>query len=298
MNRSQHTPGREPPWETSVSEHYAALTDQILEFGGDLLASHFGLWGPDTMNDREALRRANHTLIEGCDLGPGRRVLDAGCGVGGTAITLAEKYGVHVTGLTICEPHVAVAAEHAERRGVSHLVEFRYGDFMDLPFPDGSFSAVLNHESFCYAPDKLAYLRGVLRVLKPGGRWQALEGLRSGAPFSARQETIHETAQRGWRMPPLERWRDVLSTLEEAGFENTAGRDLSAEVAPAIKKLRDRGLMFTLLMDQPMSRAAQELLEATVAYDEGLRAGLFTYHFLSGARPEPPDDAGSFARRA
>ena len=50
----------------------------MLNFGGDLLATHFGLWGPETTNDREALLRANHTLVEGCDLGPGRRVLDAG----------------------------------------------------------------------------------------------------------------------------------------------------------------------------------------------------------------------------
>ena len=191
---NEHHPAGEPAWETSVAEHYAALTDRMVNFGGDLLACHFGLWGPDTTNDREALLRANHTLVQGCDLGPGRRVLDAGCGVGGTAITLAEAYGVRVTGLTICEPHVAVATEHAEQRGVGHLVDFRYGDFMDLPFPEASFDAVLNHESFCYAPDKLAYLRGVRRVLKPGGRWQALEGLRTGTPMSEAQEEVHAVA--------------------------------------------------------------------------------------------------------
>ena len=272
---------------TSVSEHYAALTEQMLNFGGDLLATHFGLWGPDTATDREALLRANRTLVDGCDLAPGRRVLDAGCGVGGTAITLAETWGVHVTGLTICEPHIEVATRHAEQRGVGHLVDFRYGDFMDLPFSGESFDVVLNHESFCYATDKLAYLRGVHRVLKPGGRWQALEGLTSGAAASEKQETIHARAQHGWRMPPLEPWRDVLATLGQAGFERISGRDLSAEVAPATKKLRDRWLMFTLLMDPVgrMSEASREFMEATVAYHEGLTEGLFTYHLVAGTRP-------------
>ena len=287
MNRERDSARSEPGRETSVSEHYAALTDQMLNFGGDLLATHFGLWGPDTANDREALLRANEMLVDGCTLGPGRRVLDAGCGVGGTAITLAERHGVQVTGLTICEPHIEVATKHAEERGVGHLVEFRHGDFTALPFADGSFDAVLNHESFCYARDKLAYLRGVRRVLKPGGRWQALEGLRSGLPISGDQETTHARAQWGWRMPPLEPWRDVLATLEAAGFEKAEGRDLSAEVAPATKKLRDRWLMFTLLMDPAgkVSQASREFMEATVAYHEGLRAGLFTYHLLSGTRP-------------
>ena len=287
MDSQQHQRPRESEWETSVSEHYAALTDRMVNFGGDLLACHFGLWGPETTNDREALLRANHTLVQGCDLGPGRRVLDAGCGVGGTAITLAEAYGVHVTGLTICEPHIAVATEHAEQRGVGHLVEFLYGDFMDPPFPEASFDAVLNHESFCYAQDKPAYLRGVLRVLKPGGRWQALEGLRMGTPMTAAQEAVHSVAQRGWRMPPLEPWRDVVAALEETGFEEIREQDLSSEAAPSTESLRNRWLLFTLLIDPAgrVSQASREFMEATVSYDQGLREGVFTYHFLSAARP-------------
>ena len=273
--------------ETTVSEHYADLTERMEMFGGDLLACHFGLWGADTTTDREGLLRANRTLVQGCNLGPGGRVLDAGCGIGGTAITLAETCGVSVTGLTICEPHIAVATQHAEERGVGHLVDFRYGDFMDLPFPDAAFDAVLNHESFCYAEDKLAYLRGVYRVLKPGGRWQALEGLLSGARMSEEQEANHATAQRGWRMPPLERWRDVIALLEAAGFIDIREQDLSSEAAPATKRLRDGWLLLTFLNPRSggLNRASQEFMEATVSYDQGLREGVFTYHFLSAARP-------------
>lgn len=287
MGRVQHSTEREPEQETSVSTHYAELTEHMVEFGGDLLACHFGLWGPDTTTDQEALLRANHTLVQGCNLNPGQRVLDAGCGVGGTAITLAETYGVHVTGLTICESHIAVATEHAEQRGVGHLVEFLYGDFMNLSFPDESFDIVLNHESFCYAPDKLAYLQGVYRVLKPGARWQALEGFTSGTPMSEEQETIHACAQYGWRMPPLEPWRDVLATLKEAGFEQISGQDLSSEVMPATKILRDRWKLFMFLMPPSAlpGQASQEFVEATVNYDQGLQEGIFTYHLIAAARP-------------
>lgn len=273
--------------ETSVSEHYADLTERMEKFGGDLLACHFGLWGPETTSDREGLLRANLMLVQGCELGPDRHVLDAGCGVGGTAITLAETYGVRVTGVTICEPHIDVATQHAEARGVGHLVDFRYGDFMDLPFPDATFDAVLNHESFCYAENKLAYLRGVHRVLKPGGRWQALEGLLTGVPMSEAQETLHATAQRGWRMPPLELLRDVLATLARAGFVGIYDQDLSSEVAPSTKRLRDGWLLLNLMNPRSggLNSASQEFMEATVSYDEGLREGVFTYCFVSGARP-------------
>ena len=200
---------------------------------------------------------------------------------------LAETYGVHVTGLTVCEPHIAVATEHAERRGVGHLVEFLYGDFMDLPFPDESFDLVLNHESFCYAPDKLAYLQGVHRVLKPEALWQALEGFTSGTPMSEAQEAIHVSTQHGWRMPPLEPWQDVLATLEEAGFEQIKCEDLSSEVAPSTESLRKKWQLFTFLVPPSSlpNQASREFMDATISYDEGLQEGIFTYHFVSAMKP-------------
>ena len=286
MDESEQSTGA-VEMETTVPEHYAALTERMEKFGGDLLACHFGLWGPETTTDREGLLRANEALVRGCDLDPDRQVLDAGCGVGGTAITLAEAYGVHVTGLTNCESHVAVATQHAEERGVGHLVEFRHGDFMDLPFPDSSFDAVLNHESFCYAEDKPAYLRGVYRVLKPGGRWQALEGLLSGAPMSDAQHTLHATAQRGWRMPPLETWRGVLAALKEAGFSDLREEDLSREAARSTERIRQGWTLLTFINPNfgGLNRASQEFMEASVSYDLGLQQGVFTYHFVGGTKP-------------
>ncbi|MCY3750970.1 MAG: methyltransferase domain-containing protein [Gammaproteobacteria bacterium] len=254
---------------------------------GDLLACHFGLWGPDTTSDREALIRSNHTLVQGCGLDPGRRVLDAGCGVGGTAIMLAKHYGVHVTGLTNCEPHVEVAAKHAEQQGVGKLVEFLHGDFMELPFTDSCFDAVINHESFCYAPDKLAYLQGVYRVLKPGGRWQALEGLLSGVPMSESQQAIHLSMQWGFRMPPLASWREVSVDLEEAGFEEIHNQDLASEVAQSTDRTRNRWLLFLFLNLSPQmsNQAHHEFMQAAMDFDEGLQEGIFTYLFISGTKP-------------
>ena len=282
-----HLP-KTPPVESEVASYYARLTDAIETFGGDYRALHFGLWGPATTNDREAFERANETLVRGCDLGPKRRVLDSGCGAGETAIRLADRYGVRVTGLTNCKPHVAAAAERAAERGVGHLVDFQHGDFMDLPFPDESFDVVLNQESFCYAPDKLAYLKGVFRILKPGGRWRAVDPMRTGAPISGVGESLFDRVHRGFRLPPLAPWRDVVETLGEAGFHEVEARDLRSEVTPATKKLRNNWLLFALLV-HPAGRGpreGQDLMDATVAYHEGLEEGLFTYCFLSATRPE------------
>ena len=286
MSRAQPSPESGLEFETSVPAHYTALTKPMVQYSGDLLACHFGLWGPDTTSDREALLRANNTLAQGCDLGPGKWILDAGCGVGGTAIALAQTHGAHVTGLTNCEPHVAVAKGLAEERGVGHLIEFRHGDFMDLQFPDASFDAVFNHESFCYAPDKLAYLRGIHRVLKPEGHWQALEGLLSGVPLIESQEAIHASMQYGFRMPPLVSWRDVLAVLEEAGFDEIREQNLDSEVAPSTENTRKRWLLSLLVIPPPgeADRAYHEFMQAALDFDQGLKEGVFTYRFVSGTK--------------
>jgi len=284
MNR-EHDRG--PARDISVTAYYDDMTDRLLKVAGDLRMVHYGLWGPDTGTEREALMRSIHTLAGGCDLGPGKRVLDAGCGLGGPAVALAQEYGVRVTGLTICEPHVALAAEYAEQRGVGHLVEFRHGDFMDMPFPDASFDAVTNHESFCYAPDKLAYLQGVRRVLKPGGHWRMVDGLLSGKPMSEAQEAVHVSMQRGFHMPPLASLRGLLEALEQAGFEEIRERDLDSEVAPAVESLRKRWklLVFLTPPPQPDEISYHELMQAAVDFDQGLREGVFTYRLVSGANP-------------
>ena len=117
---------------------------------------------------------------------------------------------------------MAVAAEHAERQGVGHLVEFHHEDFMDLPFRDADFDVVLNQESLCHSADKLAYLRGACRVLKPGGQWLAMDGFLSGKALSDAHEAIHAEVYRGWHIAPLEPWREVLAYLQAAGFEQTS----------------------------------------------------------------------------
>ncbi|MCY3728820.1 MAG: methyltransferase domain-containing protein [Nitrospira sp.] len=283
----QQSPVRGPHVDDSVSAYYAALTKPLLKYMGGTLAAHGGLWGPDTTSHRQAYTRANCTLVQGCDLDPGKWVLDAGCGVGGTAIWLAQTYGVHVTGLTNCEPHVSVARDLAEERGVGHLVEFRHGDFMDLPFPDACFDAVFNQESFCYAPDKLAYLQGVYRVLKPGGRWQGLDIMRSGAPLSESQEAIHASLQYSCRTPSLVSWRDVLAVLDEAGFEEIRERDLDSEVAPSLENVRKLCFLSMFLIPSPSeeNRVYHEFMQAALDFDQGLREGVFTYRFVAGAKP-------------
>jgi SAM-dependent methyltransferase len=96
------------------------------------------------------------------------RVLDAGCGSGRLTVALAEA-GASVTGFDTN----AVQLEEAAQRGSEACVslELVEADFNDaLPFADASFTAVVSRLSVMAAADPVATLRGLARVLEPGGR--------------------------------------------------------------------------------------------------------------------------------
>ncbi len=66
----------------------------------------------------------NERLADRLDLKAGDHVLDAGCGIGGSSIWLAENFGVRVTGITISPTQIDQARKNAKKRGVEHLVNF------------------------------------------------------------------------------------------------------------------------------------------------------------------------------
>ena len=66
------------------------------------------------------------------DLKPGQRVLDIGCGWGGTALYLNRVADVDVLGVTLSEEQLKVARERAEEAGVADRVKFELIDYRSL----------------------------------------------------------------------------------------------------------------------------------------------------------------------
>ena len=99
------------------------------------------------------------------------KVLDVGCGIGGTSRYLAKKLlpNAQVTGITLSPKQVERATELAKEQGVPNA-KFQVMDALAMEFPDNSFDVVWACESGEHMPDKTAYVNEMLRVLKPGGK--------------------------------------------------------------------------------------------------------------------------------
>ncbi len=99
------------------------------------------------------------------------KVLDLGCGLGGSARHLAGEWGCRVTGVDLTAEYCEVAAMLSERLGLGHLVEFHNHSALDLPFPEASFDRVWTEHAQMNIQDKQGFYAQVLRMLKPGGRF-------------------------------------------------------------------------------------------------------------------------------
>jgi cyclopropane-fatty-acyl-phospholipid synthase len=162
---------------------------------------------------RLAQERKYRLIADAAGLGPGRQVLEIGCGWGGFAVFAAEQYGCRVDAVTISEQQHAYVHEMIRGRGLAESVTARMEDFRNL---QGRYDAVVSIEMIeavghNYHPE---YFRAVDRLLKPRGR----ACIQAITILDQRYETYRKTKDwistcifPGGLLPSLSRICDVLA---------------------------------------------------------------------------------------
>jgi len=116
----------------------------------------------------EAIWPQERPLLERYGLGPGSRVLDAGCGTGEFAARVAAlEAGVHVTGVDLIEASLETARQR--HPALAARLDFVQGDAFHLAFPDCSFDLVACRHVTQAVPAPERLLAELVRVARPGG---------------------------------------------------------------------------------------------------------------------------------
>jgi arsenite methyltransferase len=121
---------------------------------------------------------------------PGERVLDIGSGAGFDSLIAARMVGPSgsVLGIDMTPAMRAKAERHAAEANLTN-VTFRAGYMEELPVPDGSIDVVISNGVINLTTDKLAVMREVYRVLRPGGRFQIADiQVQTPVPQDARDD--------------------------------------------------------------------------------------------------------------
>jgi len=184
---------------------------------------------------------ATRELLSMCGLGPGKHVLDVGCGSGTTACMVAELYGADVTGIDFSPVMIARANERARRKGLDARVTFRTGDAFELPFLDGEFDLGLLESVLTPLPgDKSLVLDELMRVLRPGGLIAINESIfKEGAPPEMESLFLQHPAIFGHFTPD-----SLRGLVEQAGLQvlHMTVSD-SGDIPSAVDRLGVGGIM-------------------------------------------------------
>lgn len=161
--------------DVKVNKHYGSgnLLEKI-ESGLNLAGKNLAQLTVDDLAPVDEFhtrgRESTIEIAEMAKLNAANRVLDVGCGLGGSARHLAEKYNCHVTGIDLTSEYITVGKQLTEKVGLSDKVTLVEGSALALPFEDNSFDVVWTEHAQMNIADKELFYAEISRVLKPGGR--------------------------------------------------------------------------------------------------------------------------------
>ncbi len=202
------------------------------EYDDTFVAALECMWGEGFLSPGGAGEVAR--ILEGVGLA-GKRVLDVGCGLGGIDVLLAREHRAgHVVGIDIEAPLIARARQLVAEAGLSHRITLELVSPGPFPHEADSFDVVFTKDSIIHVPDKTAFYREVLRVLRPGGWFVGSDWLRGGAgEYSAEMKDWFAIVGLTFNMENLEGTRRAL---ESAGFVEVRLRDRNDWYRDEIKR--------------------------------------------------------------
>lgn len=241
-----------------VRDYYDKVQSSYNKFWSNkhTLAMHYGFWDEGTRNRDAALLNQNRWMADALELKDGDVVLDAGCGVGGTAIWIAERYRVHVQGISLMENQIELAQKSNADRNVADRVTFSVQSYLETDFADGAFDKAYAMESMCHAESKAEFLAEMRRLLKPGGRLVVQDVFRAARDLSAREARYLGDWLKGWAVPNMLTVVDFKRSAEEVGYRILGDEDVTEKVMKSAATIHRIGIAF-LPFDYLLSRGGR-----------------------------------------
>jgi SAM-dependent methyltransferase len=234
----------------------------------DFIEGTPGRFVPDEM--RGELVEAEHMIRywSAAALAGGRRVLDAGCGLGYGSALLADRGAESVDAVDLSE-----SAVEAARARFGDRARFAVGDVTSLPFEDDSFDLVVCFEVIEHIDEQEAALDELLRVMAPGGLLLVSSPNRDayvpGNPHHVHEYTpaeLEATLRRRWAHVALMRQHNLTASvlLDGDGLADADGAVVDAEVRKLAATAPD-GEVYTVAMasDAELPAARQLVALAT-----------------------------------
>jgi len=251
-----------------------------LGYGGgrETLTVHRALADPRA-DGKPTPTRLHDVLVESLPPMSSPRVLDAGCGLGGTLLHLASRLGGKLTGLTLSEQQAHVGRAAAVRAGLGDRIDIQVRSY-DSP-PEQHFDLIVAIESLAHSPDPARSVRALASRLAPGGIMAIVDDKPEPAARGTRDLELFKT---GWRLPVLWGSDHYHQALKDAGLTALADHDLTPHVRPRtlgqIQRLEVLNRVVHRLMPNEGFRAMLDSYRGGLALERLYRQALMRYRLL------------------
>jgi cyclopropane fatty-acyl-phospholipid synthase-like methyltransferase len=201
------------------------------------LALHYGYHDAEHPGHNAAVLNMNRQVARHLAVQPGHRLVDAGCGIGGTSIWMAQQCGADVTGVNISPEQLARAERLTRKRGLAQQVRFVQRSYTDTGLPEGQFDGIYGMESVSYTLDKRDFIREAYRLLKPGGRLVITDGFMNDTAFPEHLREDYRRWLDGWAVDNLAGVNQFQQDLAATGFSQIHFEDAFARVLPSSRRM-------------------------------------------------------------
>ena len=276
------------PARDAVAEYYDRSTRRFLAMGGsgEALAIHRPLWADGVATRAQAAAHVNDLIARAAEAAlpaPPDRVIDLGCGVGGSLFHLAQRWRDSAfCGITLSAEQVCLAQGYARAQGLEERCQFLRSDFtLPTTLPPGDL--VIAVESHVHAPSAQAFLRAALRHLRPGGVLVLVDDMlaRPHAQISERQKRRLAQFQTGWRLGHVPDHAGLVEAAQQNGFDLVDAQDLTGLLR--LDRWRDHALRIAGPLAARAGLAPIPLFSNMIggnALTESYRAGEMRYRML------------------
>ncbi len=218
-----------------IRDFYDQSTRIWLDTWGEHM--HHGYYGPngdERKNHQQAQVDLVETLLSWGEVTGAKRILDAGCGVGGSSRYLTKKFGATSYGITLSPVQAENAAKFNEKSGLADAVKIEARDMMTLNEADGQFDLVWSMESAEHIRDKQRLFQMFMERLAPGGTLLMATWCHRPTPpgLSAKEELLLEKIYKLYHLPPMVPRETLVEMATTAGFTAVKSEDWSKSVAP------------------------------------------------------------------
>jgi len=270
----------------NIADFYNNATDLWLNnWGEHMHHGHYGRGGKTKKDNIQAQIDMIEEMLHFGKVTQAKTILDLGCGVGGSARYLADKFTAQVTGFTLSPIQVKRGNEFTKKSKIPN-VKLVQKDMMTLDV-QGEIDLVWSMESAEHIADKKLLFEKIYHSLLDQGKVLMATWCVSKAydKMNAKEIGILKKIQKWYHLPNMVPLSELEMYAQEVGFKNISVADWSAEVSPFWKAVIKSA--FTIKGMTGLLRSNMGTMKGAWAMrymQKGYQSGLIRFGVLTGTK--------------